>query len=166
MTYFVNTSTVCIFFLLPGHGLSSYYHNNNENGVKTILRRYLALCLLPANEIPIECDRIKRKIRGIIDPSARRKLLIFHESYIVGFWVRKVRPDRFSVYMHSFKTNNYVENFHHRIGERITFNANFFRFVAELDNIVFTRTERMVRQIDRGEKVKNDLTPDYAKHKA
>jgi hypothetical protein len=58
-----------------------------------------------------------------------------------------------------------VENFHKRINDRITFNGNFFRFITELDNIVFTRTERLVRQIDKGIKVKNDLTPDYAKHK-
>jgi hypothetical protein len=153
------------YFFVTGHGLSAYYHNNNENGVKKILRRYLGLALLPANEIPIECDKIKRRIQGVIDPSARRKLLIFHEGYIVGFWVQKVRPERFSVYMHTFKTNNYVENFHKRINDRITFNGNFFRFITELDNIVFTRTKRLVRQIDKGIKVKNDLTPDYAKHK-
>jgi hypothetical protein len=151
---------------ITGHGLSAFFHNNDENSVKRILRRYLALALLPANEIPVECDRIKRRIRGVLDPSARRKLLIFHESYIINFWVRKVRPERFSVYGHTFKTNNFVESFHRRIGDRITFNANFFRFITELDNIVFTRTQRMVRQIDHGQKVKNELTPDYAKHKA
>jgi len=134
--------------------------------VKKILRRYLALCLLPANEIPIECDRIKRRIRGILDPSARRKLLIFHESYIVGFWVKKVRPERISVYMHTHKKNNYCERFHRTIGERITFNAYFFRFSSELANVVFIRTDRLIRQLERGEKVKNDITPDQSRHKA
>jgi hypothetical protein len=133
--------------------------------VKDIMRRYLALCLLPANEIAEECAQIKRKIRGIMDPTARRKLMLFHESYVVGFWVRKVRPSRMSVYMHRFKTNNYIENFHRRIGERITFHANFFRFVSELDQIVFTRTGLILRQIDRGIQVVNNLTPDHAKHK-
>jgi len=153
-------------FCFTGHGLAAYYHNNNEQGVKSILRRYLALCLLPANEIPIECDRMKSRLRGIGDPSARRKLLLFHESYIVGFWVRKVRPERFSVFGHTFKSNNYCENFHKRIADRITFHANFFRFISEMENVVFSRTERLIRQIDKGVKVKNDLTPDYAKHKA
>lgn len=152
--------------LFSGHGLSSYYHNNDENGVKRILRRYLALCLLPANEIPIECDRIKKRIRNVIDPSARRKLLIFHESYVVGFWVKKVRPERFSVYMHTYKTNNYCESFHRKIGDRITFNANFFRFLTEFADIVFMRTDIMIRQLEVGEKVKNELTPDQAKHRA
>jgi hypothetical protein len=67
--------------------------------------------------------------------------------------------------MHRFKTNNYIENFHRRIGERITFHANFFRFVNELDQIVFTRTGLILRQIDRGIQVVNNLTPDHAKHK-
>lgn len=145
--------------------MGGYYHNNNDNHIKSILRRYLALCLLPANEIPIECSQMRKRILGVTDPTARRKLLLFHDSYIVGFWVKKVRPERFSVYMHVFKTNNYIENFHHRIGSRITFNANFFRFISELDQIVFSRTDLMIRQIDTGLKVRNDLTPDYAKHK-
>jgi hypothetical protein len=137
----------------------------NENEVKAILRRYLALCLLPANEIPVECARMRKRIRAVQDPTARRKLIIFHDSYIVGFWVKKVRPERFSVYMHVFKTNNYVENFHRRIGLRITFNANFFRFISELDSIVFSRTALMIMQLEKGHKVRNALTPDDAKHK-
>jgi hypothetical protein len=108
---------------------------------------------------------MRKRIRGVMDPTARKKLLLFHDSYIVGFWVKRVRPERFSVYMHVFKTNNYIENFHRRIGARITFNANFFRFISELDSIVFSRTDLMIRQIDAGQQVRNDLTPDYAKHK-
>jgi hypothetical protein len=67
--------------------------------------------------------------------------------------------------MHVFKTNNYVENFHRRIGLRITFNANFFRFISELDSIVFSRTALMIMQLEKGHKVRNALTPDDAKHK-
>ncbi len=125
-----------------------------------ILRRYLALPLLPANEIPIECDRMKARIRQIQDPVARRKLLTFHESYIVGFWVKKVRPERFSVFKHLFKTNNNIESFHAKLKLKLSFHAGFFRFTQELDSYVFTRTERMIRQLDRGLPVHNDLTPD------
>jgi hypothetical protein len=84
---------------------------------------------------------------------------------MVGFWIRKVRPERFSVYMNSFKTNNYVENFHLRIGSRVPYHANFFRFVKEFKLVVFQRTLRLINQVNRGEKVKNDITADAGRHK-
>jgi hypothetical protein len=133
--------------------------------VKKILRRYLALALLPANEIPGECNQIRTRIRRIQDPVARRKLLTFHDSYIVGFWVMKVRPERFSVFKHLFKTNNNIESFHARLKFKLSFHAGFFRFVSELDKYCFTRTERMIRQLDRGMPVQNELTPDREKMK-
>jgi hypothetical protein len=145
--------------------LAAYYNNSEDSEVRKLLRRYLALPLIPANEIPVECDRMKVRIRNIVDPAARRKMIIFHDSYIVGFWIKQVRPERFSVYMHAFKTNNHVESFHARLKDKLSFHGNFFRFMSEMDRFVFTRTERMIRQLDRGEQIHNDLTADRARMK-
>ena len=117
LTFFFSSTFVLflsVFFFSTEYGLAGYYANDKD--VAVICWRYMALPLLPANEVVPQLRRIRREIRETVkDKSARNLLRTFHNKYIVQYWVLKVRPARFSVFGCKHRTNNAVESLHKKM---------------------------------------------------
>jgi hypothetical protein len=76
----------------------------------------MALPMLPVNEIVPQIRRIRKEVKETVkEKEARRLLRAFINTYIVGYWIKKVHPERFSVFGCRHRTNNAVESLHKKM---------------------------------------------------
>lgn len=109
-------------------------HNSMAN---EIYRCYLSLPFLPPEDIPSAVIIIGKKLRIIEQDHVRKQFRLFHLQYIVGFWIKKVRPERFSTFGKAFKTNNPCEAINAQMKKLIPCHSRVFKFVDKLSRHVF-----------------------------
>ncbi|XP_043468217.1 uncharacterized protein LOC122502303 [Leptopilina heterotoma] len=86
-------------------GLRRYFMQNDEG--KHTLRQIMALALLPYEEINPTYNELKNSKSA----ACRRRLREFF-NYFERQWLRRVRPEGFSVYGFQDRTNNVLESYH------------------------------------------------------
>lgn len=148
-----------IFF--PEFNLTGLYSNHRV--AKVLLWKYFVLPLLPSNEIIPQLRRIKHGIKTqMLERADRRNLLAFHNLYIKRFWVKRIRPQRFSVFGNLHKTNNAAESHHAAMRTHIPYKMGFFAWFQALNAMVIKKAEDEKVQIDEGEEVRDSKTTEQA----
>ena len=135
----------------------------NHRVAKVLLWKYFVLPLLPANEIIPQLRRIKHGIKTqMLERADRRNLLAFHNLYIKRFWVKRIRPQRFSVFGNLHKTNNAAESLHAAMRTHIPFKMGFFAWFQALNTMVIKKAEDEKVQIYEGEEIRDSKTQEQA----
>jgi hypothetical protein len=108
--------------------------------VTVICWRYLALPLLPVNEVAGQLKRIKRYIQACKERAVRNLLRRFHNNYIVGYWCKKITPQLWCAFGYRHKTNNAVESLHKKMKTNLQCHAGLISencllfLMQDLDN--------------------------------
>ena len=95
---------------------------------KDFERDLMNLALLPSNWIPEAFSILKQKLQihhklyDIMSP-------LF--TYYDKFWLKKVKPNIFSVFQRKRRTNNVIERYHRTLKELISTNPEILRFVGK-----------------------------------
>ena len=69
----------------------------------------MGLALLPPEEVRGQFKRILEAINALHDTQMRQRIRAFHLDYILGFWIKRIGPRRFSVFGLHHKSNNCCE---------------------------------------------------------
>ena len=132
---------------------------------KILLWKYFVLPLLPANEILPQLRRIKNAIKTqMLERTDRRNMLTFHNLYIKRFWVKRIRPHRFSVFGNLHKTNNAAESLHAAMRTHIPYKMGFFAWFQALNTMVIKKAEDEKMQIFEGEEVRDAKAKEQSEH--
>ncbi|MDP2815940.1 MAG: hypothetical protein Q8O19_04605 [Rectinemataceae bacterium] len=118
-----------------------------------ILRAYLTLPCLPKEAVWAEVMKLKAKVATLHDPAVRTAMKEFHSNYIVAFWLRKIGPQRFSVFRFAHKTNNAMEGLHSSMGCHMSKHPLFLNFFLNLIHYHLCQTNIVLRQLQNGEDV-------------
>jgi hypothetical protein len=138
---------------------------SNHRVAKVLLWRYFALPLLPVNEILPQLRRIKQDIKlKMVERSECNLMLAFHNKYIKKFWVKTVRPERFSVFGNRHKTNNCAESLHKNMRGHIPHKLGFFPWFAAMHSYIIKKAEDDMAHIDSGEEVRNPIAAERREH--
>ena len=100
----------------------------NYPACNLIYRKYLSIPFLPARDIPIQLRELRKQINTTLPPGARPGFRRFH-LYVKTYWIRRVRPERISVFGMKRRTNNGLENLHGQFSRYLVKHANIFKFV-------------------------------------
>jgi len=147
---------ICFVYTLSEYNLGALYSNHRV--AKVLLWRYFALPLLPVNEIMPQLKRIKAEIKQkIVERADRKAILLFHNNYIKKFWVKTIRPERFSVFGNRHKTNNCAESLHKVMKMHIPHKLGFFPWFSAMHSFVIKKGEDDKTHIDAGEEVRNPI---------
>ena len=148
---------------LPEYNLTGLYSNHRV--AKVLLWKYFVLPLLPCNEILPQLRRIKNAIKGqMLERADRRHMLAFHDLYIKKFWVKRIRPQRFSVFANMHKTNNAAESLHAAMRTHIPYKMGFFAWFQALNLMVIKKAEDEKVQIFEGEEVRGKKAKEQSEH--
>lgn len=132
----------------PSSGLNTYYPNHIE--ASRILRQIMALPLLPPKDIKLQFHELLFDINHIHDTQVRRLLRRFHRNYVFDFWMKKIGPDRISVYALPHKSNNAVESLHANMGRTMPNNPSFYHYMDSLRTNITVPTSIQLQQIENG----------------
>ena len=91
--------------------LGIYRYVRSDRACNLLWRKYITLPLIPPAEIPSRLRELRKCINTNLPTYARRGFRKYH-LYVKRFWVKKVRPERFSVFGRRRRTNNGVESMH------------------------------------------------------
>ncbi|XP_043273533.1 uncharacterized protein [Venturia canescens] len=105
--------------------LQNLFRTNAE--AKSFFKKLLALAYLPADHIANQFETIKNSLT----PTVRRQLNPLCDYY-ARYWLGIVKPEGFSVYGLSCRTNNIVESYHSRLKHRIEARPGPWDFVCKL----------------------------------
>ena len=137
----------------------------NHRVAKVLLWKYFVLPLLPSNEIIPQLHRIKNAIKcQMLERTDRRNMLTFHNLYIKRFWVKRIRPQRFSVFGNIHKTNNAAESLHAAMRTHIPYKMGFFAWFQALHTMVIKKAEDDMAQITQGEEVRCVKRKEQSEH--
>ena len=126
---------------------------------------YFALPLLPANEIIPQLKRIKQEIKvKMVERSDLNLMLTFHDKYMKKFWVKIIRPERFSVFGNRHKTNNSAESLHKSMKLFIPHKLGFFPWFQAMLTHIIKKAEDDKNQIDAGEEVRKPVISEKREH--
>jgi len=84
-------------------GLSKLYEN--DEGSRLLLRSFMGLALLPADQIQPAIELLKKKIRD--SPESKQMEIFF--SYFKKQWLNSFNPTLWSVNESTWRTNNVAE---------------------------------------------------------
>lgn len=98
---------------------------------KKIIQSYCMLALLPAQFIAEGHIGIVSDI-----PDNHSNLVNFtkFDDYFLKFWIKRITADVFSCADDSYRTNNSVEGWHHRLNVKINRNPSLYLFIKALRN--------------------------------
>jgi hypothetical protein len=137
----------------------------NHRVAKILLWKYFVLPLLPSNEILPQLRRIKNAIKSqMLERADRRQMLAFHDLYIKKFWVKRIRPQRFSVFGNIHKTNNAAESLHAAMRTHIPYKMGFFAWFEALNLMVIKKAEDDRNAIYEGEEVRAAKAKEQSAH--
>ena len=119
-------------------GLLHLYGRNNRGDpgdFKKLVHCYMALPLLP----PAAIEGAMRELHTIpvlLQPGEQLRLQQFRH-YITSFWIRKVTPERMSVFGLKRRSNNAIESFNATLKRKIKqAHPNLFVFIENLNQII------------------------------
>jgi len=139
-------------FFIAEMGMSGYYKTDTK--ITNIFQLYLSLPHLPELEIRPQLQYIRSLIKTVTQTSARKKLLVFHSKYLKSFWLKKVTPQRLSVFGLHRKTTNDIENLHKQMNRRLPRKAGFFKFVHALETHIYHADDVQLIQLANGQRVR------------
>ena len=117
---------LAMFRQIQALGLQPAY--TSDDGTFKLLRRFMALCFLPA-------QHIKPIFRRLQDEATTAPLIQFAD-YVHRTWIACVQtiwtPDSWSVYQLSIRTNNDIEGWHNRLKSRGSAHMPFYLMVKLL----------------------------------
>ena len=93
---------------------------------------------------------IGHEIRKIQNDETRTSFRNFHSSYIIKFWMLKIRPERFSTFGLHHRTNNPCESIHGLMKRLIPVHGRIFKFVQNLHQHVFVPQLLAIQQAEGG----------------
>lgn len=93
---------------------------------KTFFAKITALAYLPANLIRTQYFAIKNEM-----PVELRRSLTRFLTYYETYWMGTVKPESYSVYGLSRRTNNLLESYNSRLGHRLEARPAPWDFVGE-----------------------------------
>uniref|UniRef100_A0ABD2XDD1 MULE transposase domain-containing protein n=1 Tax=Trichogramma kaykai TaxID=54128 RepID=A0ABD2XDD1_9HYME len=109
-----------------------YKRNNAKENPKgeQIIKKLLVLPLLPANNIPEGFDVILKLVKKLFidEPKYLERWSKFLNNYFTKEWMKKVKPETFSVFNSVDRTNNYLESYHRTLNKFIRANPTTHQF--------------------------------------
>ncbi|KAL7298898.1 hypothetical protein TKK_0008005 [Trichogramma kaykai] len=116
-----------------------YKRNNAKENPKgeQIIKKLLVLPLLPANNIPEGFDVILKLVKKLFidEPKYLERWSKFLNNYFTKEWMKKVKPETFSVFNSVDRTNNYLESYHRTLNKFIRANPTTHQFVKSIKQI-------------------------------
>jgi hypothetical protein len=100
----------------------------------------------------------------MLERADRRHMLAFHDLYIKKFWVKRIRPQRFSVFGNIHKTNNAAESLHAAMRTHIPYKMGFFAWFEALNLMVIKKAEDDRNAIYEGEEVRAAKAKEQSAH--
>lgn len=123
-----------------------------------LYRKYLSLSFIPAREMVKRLRDLREEIDSTVPVNARQKFRKFH-LYIKAYWIRKVRPERLSVFGKPRRTNNGLENLHGQMSRTLVKHGNVFKFVLGLKKNIWTPCMVRLMAIEQGNYVQPPQRP-------
>ena len=135
------------FILFTEFGIFRFIKTNRA--CNHLYRKYLSLPFIPVKEMVERVRSLRRDIKFELEVRFRKGFRAFHK-YIKNYWIRKVCPERISVFAKSRRTNNGLEVLHSLMAKRLAAHSNVFRFIDGLERTIFVPTLAKIRQIKAG----------------
>ena len=129
--------------------LGIYRYVRSDRACNLLWRKYITLPLIPPAEIPSRLRELRKCINTNLPTYARRGFRKYH-LYVKRFWVKKVRPERFSVFGRRRRTNNGVESMHAVFSRHLVRHGNVFKLILGLETHVWSPCLVKVNQIKAG----------------
>lgn len=108
----------------------------------------MTLSYVPANRMHEAVDSLFQENFDVNDHS-QTKITAF-KTYITEYWIRKVTPQRISVFNFSRGTNNDAESYHSRLKAIVRqHKPNIYTFLTHLNNLI-TDTTKDIERVDAG----------------
>ncbi len=132
----------CIWRKIQNLSLSKLYKENES--FRSYAKKIMSLPYLPPESIEPTALLVMQSALNI--PENCREKIEKLNRYITQFWLRKVGPDKISVFHFERSTNNNVESFHSRIKAIIkTHRPSFWNFVQHINHIILDTAKDMER---------------------
>ncbi len=129
-------------------GLTDEFSANSD--FKKFIKKVMSLPYLPSHDITAAAESLFEQAAALpLSPDAATKVQKF-KLYFFRQWIRKVTPEKFSVFNFERGTNNDAEAFHSRLKAIIrTHKPNLYSFLAQLNNLM-TDTKNDIIRADSG----------------
>lgn len=108
----------------------------NEDA-KNYLRQFQCLALLPAHLIEKEFKRLSREVLTQFEEFAK------FVDYYQAQWIRRVKPENYSVFLQDTRTTAAAEAFNGKINSEFKTHGNFFSFIESLQKEELMKTEEL-----------------------
>ena len=95
---------------------------------KELERDLMNLALLPPEWIPEAFGILQDKLKLHTELCEIMGLLF---KYYESFWIRKVKPEIFSVFQKKQRTNNVIERYHRALKELMSTNPEIIQFIGK-----------------------------------
>lgn len=127
-------------------GLTELYNDNKQ--FNKWVKKIMTLSYVPANRMHEAVDSLFQENFDVNDHS-QTKITAF-KTYITEYWIRKVTPQRISVFEFSRGTNNDAESYHSRLKAIVRqHKPNIYTFLTHLNNLI-TDTTKDTERVDAG----------------
>ncbi len=132
-------------FLLLDSGVFQWIGSNARANM--LYRMYLSMPMLPKEEFINRLVKMRQDIKTL-PRAARPNFRQFHD-YILNFWIKRVRPERISVFGQERRTNNGLENIHSLMNKRLAHHGNIFRLIDDLDCHIWQPAVTKINRVRR-----------------
>ena len=121
----------------------------NNPAANLLYKKYLSLSFLPKDNITERLHCLREEIDSTLPEGARKGFRKFH-LYIKTYWIRKVRPERMSVFGKSRRTNNGLENLHSQMARTLVKHGSIFKFIIGVRKNIWAPTMIKLHEISEG----------------
>ena len=146
------------------YGLGPYLRprgNKTQKELSNLVRQYMALPLLRAEDMKGQVERIGKEIRAITTVHCTvkvvRKFNKLH-NYIVKYWMQFQGPANISVYGATHKTNNIHERLNGMMNGEISAHPTLFAFMNLLKTLFYENGICVINQVTQGRAEKHPQT--------
>jgi hypothetical protein len=108
----------------------------SDRASNLLYRKYLSMPLIPAKMIVERARGLRSEIKLNLQPKFRKPFRQFHR-YFKRYWLKKVRPERISVFGKQRRTNNGLEHLHAQMSKRLSTHSKFFKFMDDVERHIF-----------------------------
>ena len=121
----------------------------SDHACNLLYRKYLSLSFIPARDICTRLRGLRLEIESTLPAGAKSGFKKFH-LYIKSYWIRRVRPERLSVFGKQRRTNNGLESTHAMMSRHLVKHANIFRFITGMRTNIWFPTLLKIQSAEAG----------------
>ena len=145
-------------------GLAPYLRprgNKTQKSLSHLVRQYMALPLLRAEDMKGQVERIGKEIRALATAHCTAKVVKnFNRlhNYVCKYWMQYQGPANVSVFGATHKTNNIHERLNGILNGQIPLHPTLFTFLNRMKCLIFDNAICVINQVKQGRSSKNKLT--------